>query len=250
MKSTAKQPVQLRKALSIAICVLLVLSIAANVIQYSQSWALQQQLKVIQESAAASSPSSNSSPAVSKILTLPPVTSGDHMLGSAQASVQIVEYGDFECPYCKAFHPILHQLVTDYAGKVSWVFREFPLSIHANAYREAVAAECVGNIGGDDAFWKYADALYAQTTSGGIGFPLTGLEPLAKQQGIDSQAFAQCLSSGQLTGRVDSQSADALAIGIRGTPGTAIVRRDGSYVLLAGSMSYAQVKSIIDTQLQ
>ena len=90
-----------------------------------------------------------------------PVTSSrDHIYGNPAAIVSLIEYSEFECPFCKRFHPTPSKVVEKYQGKVNWVFRHFPLDIHnPAAQKEAEAAECAGELGGDEAFYKYADLL-------------------------------------------------------------------------------------------
>ena len=86
------------------------------------------------------------------------ITSNDHIRGNPDAAVTIVEYADFECPFCKRFHFTMQQVVRDYDGKVAWVYRQFPLDqLHTKARKEAVASECAAEIGGNDAFWKYTE---------------------------------------------------------------------------------------------
>ncbi len=89
---------------------------------------------------------------------VPPVTAADHILGSTNALVTIVEYSDYECPYCKQFNPVLHQIVTDSNGTVAWVYRHYP--IHQHSFEKLSAAECVAKIKGNDAFWKYSNLLF------------------------------------------------------------------------------------------
>lgn len=93
-------------------------------------------------------------------IDLDPITGDDHYSGAKGAEIVIVEYADMECPYCAAVHPTLEKIMKDYDGKVAWVFRHFPLSIHANAQVKAEAAECAWAQGGDEAFFKYAKTLY------------------------------------------------------------------------------------------
>ena len=93
-------------------------------------------------------------------IDLVPITAEDHFYGNKDAEIVIIEYGDLECPYCAAVHPTIHQLLKEYDGKVAWVFRHFPLSIHKDAHIKAVAAECAYEDGGDTAFFKYLDATY------------------------------------------------------------------------------------------
>lgn len=97
-------------------------------------------------------------------INLDPVGADDHYFGSKDAEVVIVEYSDLECPYCAKFHQTMHQLITDYNGKVAWVYRHLPLKMHENAEEKAVASECVSELGGNDAFWKYIDNIFEQAT--------------------------------------------------------------------------------------
>src|SRR3989338_7120472 len=90
-----------------------------------------------------------------------PVSASDHILGNPSAPVMIIEYSDFDCTYCKGFHDTLHQIIANAGvnGRVAWVFRHFPLSeIHPNALPHAKAAECAGEVAGEDGFWKFANA--------------------------------------------------------------------------------------------
>ena len=89
---------------------------------------------------------------------LPAVTASDHIIGSINAQIIIVEYSDFECPYCKAFEPTLKRLVSESNGNIAWVYRHWP--IHQNSFSKLVAAECVAKLKGNDAFWKYSDLLF------------------------------------------------------------------------------------------
>jgi len=87
-----------------------------------------------------------------------PVNENDHILGSATAPITIIEYSDYECPYCKNFQTTLNKIVTESNGSVSWVYRHWP--IHQNSMSKLVAAECVAQIKGNEAFWKYSDLLF------------------------------------------------------------------------------------------
>lgn len=89
---------------------------------------------------------------------LSPVTADDHIIGSMDAPIVIVEYSDYECPYCKVFHATLQKMATESNGEIAWVYRHWP--IHQNSFDKLMAAECVAEIKGNDAFWKYSDLLF------------------------------------------------------------------------------------------
>ncbi|MFH1112185.1 MAG: thioredoxin domain-containing protein [Patescibacteria group bacterium] len=112
------------------------------------------------------------------------IKDSDYVLGDINAPVTVVEYSDLECPFCKRFHPTKQQIMTEFPGKVRWVFRHFPLSFHANAQKEAEAAECAGKLGGAEKYWAFIDKIFERTTSNGTGFALTDLTKLAKEVGL------------------------------------------------------------------
>lgn len=82
----------------------------------------------------------------------------DHIMGNRDAKVTIIEYSDFECPFCKQFHPTLEKIVKENNGNVAWIYRHYPL--HQHSFEKLVAANCVAEIKGGDAFWKYSDLLF------------------------------------------------------------------------------------------
>ncbi len=88
-------------------------------------------------------------------------SASDHIIGSPTAPIVLVEYSDFQCPYCKMIHPSLKQIVSESNGGVAWVYRDFPLyQIHPEAENSANAAECIAAQLGNDAFWKFGDAIF------------------------------------------------------------------------------------------
>ncbi|MCX6753739.1 MAG: thioredoxin domain-containing protein [Candidatus Nomurabacteria bacterium] len=83
---------------------------------------------------------------------------GDHLLGNPDAPIVVIEYSDYECPYCKAFHATMDQIVKGSNGNVAWIYRHWP--IHQGSLEKLIAAECVATLKGNDAFWKYTDLLF------------------------------------------------------------------------------------------
>ncbi len=175
-----------------------------------------------------------------------PVTKDDHILGNPNAQVFLIEYSDFECTYCKRFHPTTKQIVDAYKGKVAIVYRHFPLGFHANAQKQAEATECAAELGGNDAFWKYTDAIFDRTTSGGTGFALSKLTPLAEELGLDKIKFNTCLDSGKYAAKVKQDMAEGTQAGVTGTPGNILWTKDGKVKLMPGSLPFEIFKQEID----
>lgn len=182
----------------------------------------------------------------------PVAKSRDHIYGNPGARLSLIEYSDFECPYCKRFHPTARRVVEAYGGKVNWVYRHFPLAFHnPGAEKEAQASECAAELGGNDAFWRYADRIYERTESNGNGFPLDGLVPLAREIGLDEEPFTACLDSGRMAARVQEDLAEGNTIGIDGTPGN-ILRNNktGAVKLMVGALPFEAFKAEIDQMLR
>ncbi len=172
----------------------------------------------------------------------------DHILGDPEAPISMVEYSDFECPFCKRFHPTAKALMEKNAGKVNWVYRHFPLQFHnPGAQKQAEASECAAELGGNEAFWRYSDLIYERTKAGGKGFPLKGLVPLAEEIGLDGKAFVECLDSGKMRERVEKDYQDGVKAGISGTPGVIFVNHaSGEVKTVAGAVPLAQLQSAVD----
>jgi len=182
-----------------------------------------------------------------------PVTIGrDHIFGNVNAEMSLIEYSDFECPYCKRFHGTAKQLIKSYGGRMNWVYRHFPLQFHnPAAQRQAEAAECVAELGGNDSFWHYADLIYANTPSNGKGVPAEQLPEMAAFLGVDRAKFAECLRSGNKTARVNEDLVEGQAIGIQGTPGNVLRNnRTGTITVRQGALPFERMKVAIDQLLQ
>jgi protein-disulfide isomerase len=174
-------------------------------------------------------------------------TDKDHWRGNKDARFVFVEYSDLECPFCKKLHPDLAKIMEVYNGKLSQVFRHFPLSFHQNAQKEAEGSECMAELGGNDAFWKYQDDIFDRTTSNGTGFALDALGPLAAEIGVDQTAFQNCLDSGKYAQKVKDQENEGATAGVQATPtGVVYDLKTGKTHLIEGAVPYDQLKSEID----
>jgi protein-disulfide isomerase len=141
-------------------------------------------------------------------------TNDDPYLGNKDASVIIVEFADFQCPFCKDFYPTFREVATQYGDRVKFIFRNFPLTeLHDRAQAAAEAARCAFNQG-NDKFWAYHDRLYQNQDN----LSDANLRTLAIQVGLDEKAFDQCVKSGLSKAAVDEDYLDGVDAGVRGTP--------------------------------
>ncbi len=171
----------------------------------------------------------------------------DPFMGDKDAPVTVIEWSDYECPFCKRFwSDTLPQLKSQYidTGKVKLVYRDFPLSFHQNAHIEAEAAECAKDQGGDTAYFKYHDEIFKRTTSNGQGITVDQLPVIAKDIGLDVNKFNTCLNSGKFKSEVDKDISDGSAAGIQGTPGFVINGK-----LISGAQPFSVFKQVIDDEL-
>lgn len=181
----------------------------------------------------------------------------DPVMGSKNAPVTIIEFSDYECPFCKrSFTDVIPNLKKDYidTGKVKFVYRDLPLSFHQNAHKEAQAAECARTQGGDTAYYKYHDQIFTKTTSNGTGLALDQLPVIAKDLGLNVSQFQQCLDTEKFKAEVDKDIADASAAGASGTPTWFIGKSTSNGTIdgtrIVGAQPYAAFKTIIDQQLK
>lgn len=139
-------------------------------------------------------------------------TRDDPNLGNPQAGIQIVEFSDFQCPYCAQAHTIMRELLNKYPNNFYYIYRDFPLEdIHPQARLAAEAAACAHE---QQKFWPYHDLLFNNQSKLELG----NLLNYATQVGIDSQNFTDCLKSGKYQSEVKKDQADGLAAKVTATP--------------------------------
>jgi protein-disulfide isomerase len=154
-----------------------------------------------------------------------PVNAGDHIQGSSDAPVTLVEYGDFQCPYCGEAFPIVKQLQKEMGRDLRFVFRNFPLTeIHRHALAAACAAEAAGL---QDHFWEMHDMLYENQRK--LRDP--DLIVRAEKLQLDMERFKKDSTSDQVLSRIQEDFSGGIRSGVNGTPTFFIngVRHDGSY---------------------
>jgi len=178
-----------------------------------------------------------------------PVTSEDHIKGNPDAPIKIVEYSDFECPFCKRFHDTMNEVMDKYgeSGEVAWVFRQFPLEqLHpVKAQAVAVATECAAEQGGNDAFWKFADGYFDVTLTNNRTDIETVIPQLVQEIGLDQEAFQACFESGKYDDHIAADIQNAVDTGGRGTPWSVMIGPDGTTYPINGAQPLAAIEQLI-----
>ena len=171
---------------------------------------------------------------------------GDPQIGDDNAKVTIIEFSDFQCPYCGRFYEQSEkQIITDYVdtGKVKFVYRDFPLdSIHPNARPAANAAECVNEQG---KFWEFHDKLFSNQDA----LSTDNYKKWASELGLDMTRFNSCLNSSKYDSEITKDFQDGAAAGVQGTPTIYIGSPEKGYIQIVGAQPYSVVKQAIEQEL-
>ncbi len=168
-------------------------------------------------------------------------SSGDHIQGSVNAPIVLVEYSDFQCPFCSMLHPTLKSLVDNSKGQVAWVMRNYPLSsIHPQANPAANAAECIAEQLGSDGYFAYADMVFSNQSKLNPAYSRT----VAQQLGANMGSYDSCIASSKHQSTIDAQSNEAQANGGSGTPFTVVVG-GGKQVPISGAVPLSVFQSVI-----
>jgi protein-disulfide isomerase len=157
--------------------------------------------------------------------------------GNPKAPVTIVEFSDFQCPYCVRARPTVKKVREEYGDKVRFVFRHFPLDFHAQAQKAGEAAACAGEQG---KFWEMHDLLWENTSK----LQVADLKAHAATLGLDAAAFGACLDSGRYASLVESDLAAGQGYGVSGTPAFFVNGRP-----LVGAQPFEAFEQLIDDEL-
>jgi protein-disulfide isomerase len=179
-----------------------------------------------------------------------PVDETDYILGNPNAQILMIEYSDYDCPFCQQYHNTMHQIMDEYGvtGKVAWVYRQFPLTdLHPNSPVISEAALCVGDIGGNDAFWSFTDLIYSKRN---VTDPtnITKLTEYATKSGVSEAEYISCMESGRMEQRVLDSIEDAFNSGARGTPYT-VITVGSEQAVIDSAQSYESVKLVVQNLL-
>lgn len=172
----------------------------------------------------------------------------DHIKGNPNATVTLIEYADYECPFCKRFHTTPEQVMKKFGDQVNWVYRDMPLSFHGKAaVIEGKAGECAAQLGGNKVYWPYANAMFnaSQSNGKGLGGGKT-VYSLAKQFGLNASKFKACMNNPATQKILDNNTQTANKMGISGTP-TTIIRNNktGDVKVIVGAQSAQVVENAV-----
>jgi len=179
---------------------------------------------------------------VGKYLELPSVTDSDIKIGSDDAKVKVIEFSDFQCPYCKAFQPTIDQALKEYGDKIQFIFKEFPLTnIHPQANNGALAAECANEQG---KFLEYASKLFTSQNEWTAAKDTQKLKTYAVQLGMNASQFNSCVDGKKYQEKISADQAEGQKFGISGTPDVFVNSQ-----FQGGAIDYPTLKSMIDQEL-
>lgn len=167
----------------------------------------------------------------------------DAFMGSVDAPVTLIEWSDYECPFCKQFFketlPLIKEKYID-TGKVRFVYRDYPLEFHRNAYPAAMAAECAREQGGNEMYFKYHDLIFENQSN----LNEDSLRQLAINLELNTDKFNECLDSGKYKDEVTKDFVDGLSVGVSGTPGFLLNGR-----LISGAQPFSVFEEFIEAEL-
>jgi protein-disulfide isomerase len=163
----------------------------------------------------------------------------DPSWGPADAKVTVVEFGDFQCPYCRSWYSEVYaRLATNYSNKIRFIYRDFPLSQHADAHSAAVAANCADEQG---KYWDYFRILYSDPR----GLSSSMLQTYAQAVGLNLSSFKMCIASGRYNAEIQLDMEDGERMGVNGVPAFFINGKP-----LSGPMTFETFQQKIDAILK
>lgn len=172
------------------------------------------------------------------------------LLGSSDATVTMVEFGDYQCFYCnRFFHNTESEIVKNYidTGKVKMIFKDFTI-IGEDSVNAAHASHCANEEG---KFWEYHDALYNHWTGENNGWAsFDNLVEIAKQVGLDEASFRTCMTDERYASIIEQSNSDARALGITGTPAFFVIGPDNTVTKIGGAQPYEVFEKIFESQLK
>src|SRR5680860_957880 len=191
----------------------------------------------IDKEAPANPAAGSQAPSQGQVVDIP-ISEYDNIRGNIDDPITIVEYSDFQCPYCLRFHETMNKIMAEYSEDIRWVFKHFPLdNIHPLARKTAEASECEAEQG---KIWEFSDEVYSNQQA----ISEASLSTFANSAGLDVSKFDACVASGKYADKVEANYQEGLQFGISGTPGNFVNGKP-----LGGAVPYDNMKQIIEELL-
>jgi len=233
-QNTDSQLTQIQKTMQAMFLLMTVLTVAVGFLFYQQ---------YTTPKAAVAGVAEVAQPAPTYLSKYPTLKKTDHVRGNRNSKYLLVEYSDYECPFCKSFHQTVNTFLESHKD-VAFVYRHFPLdSIHQQARPEAIAAECVAKLGGEEAFWKFTDLVFEVTLSND-GLDLTLLPEYVEQSGVSTADFDTCYKAKETEAIVEADLKSGAEFGVNGTPGSFLINiKTKKAVQIPGALPLAQLEA-------
>jgi|AntRauTorcE11897_2_1112592.scaffolds.fasta_scaffold08254_4 protein-disulfide isomerase len=179
-----------------------------------------------------------------------PISDEDHIIGNPDASIIIIEYSDFECPYCKEFHTTMRRIIDNYGqnGNVAWVYRHAPLEeVHVNSKRVSLVSECVAKIGGENKFWNFTNQIFDNAPDSLLK---TNTDLILESLNLDPIEINTCTEEPEIINLVNSDSEDVKYLrsidSDFGTPYNIIITKTGVQENIPEAIPYKLLSDFIE----
>lgn len=157
-----------------------------------------------------------------------------NIYGNPDAEIKIVEFSDYECPFCMRLHTTLKKIVDESDGKIGWEYRHFPLPNHRTAGYAAAASECLAREVSNEAFWEFTETIFSGSGQQGEEY----YKSIALSLGATEETFDACINSDEIKNVISSDMRTSQAHGGNGTPYSVIVFGDGTQKTVNGALPY------------
>tara|TARA_B100002051_G_scaffold276795_1_gene328272 strand:- start:2314 stop:3105 length:792 start_codon:yes stop_codon:yes gene_type:complete len=175
-----------------------------------------------------------------------PVDENDHIKGDRDAAIVIVEYSDFDCPFCSRYHDVMNEIVAE-NNDVAWVYRHFPLEqLHPQAAAVALASECVAKVAGPTGFWSFTDGYFAARGAGDQTAHATLIGDLVREAGAAGAVYDECFNNQEKAEDIEADLNNAVETGGRGTPWSIIIGPSGKTYPVNGALPKTAVEQLIE----
>lgn len=161
----------------------------------------------------------------------------DPSKGDTDAPIKIVEFSEFQCPFCKKARPTVNQILQTYGSKVFYTFRDFPLSFHKQAPKAAQAAQCAND---QKKYWEYVEKLWENQSA----IQIEDLKKYAKETGLNEKQFSECLDGDKYAAEIEKDINDGMTAGVSGTPAYFI-----NGIFISGAQPFERFQEIIEEEL-